>query len=226
MTFLELQNAVMNRLNLTSTDARTRIKAELNLRYREVQSSVSLAKTRYGTITFTTTSGVSNVTQSGVAKLLTVFDPITLDQPLNEVSLDQLRWLDPSESVQGIPTDYAIVKHINDSLTLKLYPQPVATATLTADALLAGTDMTADGDVPTIPTDYHDILVHGALYDELMKMEKMRPLAEQEEAKFQRRLSDLRYFIAKSAYLSRRPVDRVGEVVGFGRQVWPYANLA
>ncbi len=53
MTFVQLQNQVMNRLNLTSTDARTRIKVELNLRYREIQSGVNLSQTRRGITTFT-----------------------------------------------------------------------------------------------------------------------------------------------------------------------------
>ena len=214
----------MNRLNLTSTDARTRIKTELNLRYREVQSSVNMAPTRRGLITFPVSSGVPTTTQSGVAKVLSVYDPIYLLQPLVEISLNQLRMQDAPEIVVGVPYEYVIDNFENNIVTLRLFPVPSVTYDLSADALLAGIDMVSDSDEPAFPDDYHDVLVHGSLADELNKMEKYKA-ALVEDGAFQRRLSDLRYFIMKSAWMQGpRQTDRF---LGFGlsSRIWPFSNL-
>lgn len=222
MTFLQLQNAVMGRLNLTSAEARARVKARLNERYRQIQASLHLAPTRYGTITFTTASGDETVTASGVAKIFNVYDPTTLKRPLDETTLLQIRERDAGAEWVGTPQQYAISEHIDDVIVLELRPIPTATASLKSDALLAGTDMSGDGDVPTIPVDFHDALEYGAVADELDKVEKK--LADKFEAKFEKRLRELRYFIAKSAYLSQRQTDHEGAVLA-GYRMWPYSYL-
>jgi hypothetical protein len=214
----------MARLNLTSTEARTRIKAEINDRYREVASSVNMASTRRGVTTFTTVSGDNEVTQSGVAKVLSVFDPTYLRRPLGETTLNQIRMMDAPLLVVGIPYLYAVTDNNADLITLFLWPQPTAVNVLNADCLLAGTDMDSDSDEPAFPVDYHDVLVHGVMSDELMKMEKLRPLAQAAEGKFEKRLSELRYFIIKSAYLSLKQTDNYARF-GLSARVWPYANL-
>ncbi len=56
-------------------------------------------------------------------------------------------------------------------------------------------------DTPTFPEQFHDILVYGAMAIELDKMEKPDRQAAA-EARFQGRLSELRFFIATSAYLT------------------------
>ena len=225
MTFLQLQNQVMNRLNLTSTDARTRIKVELNLRYAEVQSSVNLDRTRRGTVNFVTASGQSLVTASGVAKVLAVFDPTILRSVLGEVTVNQIRIMDAPEAVVGTPYLYAINNHVNNVVTLRLFPQPTQVNTLVADALIEGTDMVEDSDEPAFPTDYHDILVLGVCSDELLKMDKAQPLAMKMEERFEKRLSELRYFLIKSAYLRLTQVDNYLQN-GLGSKTWPWANLA
>lgn len=208
MTFLQLQNRVMDRLNLTSAEARTRIKAELNDRYREVQSSVNLARTRRGVLTYNTTSGSANVTVSGVSKLLNVYDPTHLKRPLDETTLDAIRDLDASGVTTGPPRLYAQQIHRADEIVLLLWPKPTSASALKSDALIAGTDMAADDDEPSFPEDFHDVLVHGVMADELSKMEKQRPAADKAEAKFEKRLGELRYFIIKSGYLSTVQNDR------------------
>lgn len=224
MTFLQLQDAVMNSLNLTSTDARTRIKAELNLRYREVQSAVNLAQSRRGIAIFTTTSGETNVTQSGIAKVFSVFDPTNLQRPLGEISLQQLRQMDAPSLVKGNPYLYVVSGQTNDISTLSLFPQPQSTIVLQADVLKSGVDMVDDTDEPAFSVDFHDVLVHGVRYDELLKMEKLRPLAVESERKFQQRLSELRYFLAKSAYLHLKQTDQYARF-GLSARVWPYSNM-
>jgi hypothetical protein len=222
VTFLQLQSDVMSRVNYTSTDARALIKIWLNQRYREVVSSVNLARTRRGLVTFTTVSGNSYITATGIAKLLDLYDAVNLKRPLEEVTVDEIRAMDPASETTGHVTHFAIQKHVADSITLLVYPQPDSVYALTADALIAGTDMTADADIPTIPTDFHDILVHGAHADALNKLEKPR-LAEAAEKRFEKRVADLRYFIIKNAHLHQAPQDNT--VVAHGRRTWPYSNM-
>lgn len=225
MDYVTLQNRVLGRLNLTSTTARDRVKDEINTRLREIQSSVGMAQTRFGSVNFVTTSGSSTVTASGIAKLGTLYDPTILKAPLNETTVERIRALNPDGSVVGPVTDYAVEQIVDDSVTLLLYPVPTSAQTLKSDCLLAGVDLVADSDVPTIPVDFHDVIVRAVLYDELAKMEKMAPLALAELKNYTDRMGDLRLYLAKSAYLSRRSTDnRDGWL--FGGRFWPYSSLA
>ena len=93
MTFLQLQDAVMDRLNLTSTEARTRIKVHLNIRYRRVQTAINTARTRRAVHTWTTSSGQAVVSGSGIAKVFNLFGSGTGAALLPEVSFEQIRQL-------------------------------------------------------------------------------------------------------------------------------------
>lgn len=81
-----------------------------------------------------------------------------------------------------------------------------ATFTITFGGLLLYADghvtvATLNGsNTPDFPESFHDVLVFGAMADEYRKMEKLQ-FAQTAEADFERRLSDLRMWIAKSAYL-------------------------
>jgi hypothetical protein len=225
VTFLELQNDVMSRLNLTSSDARTRVKHELNTRYREVQTGVNLERTRRGEVSIVTVANNPLVTKTGVAKILSIFDPTHLKRPLREVSQNQIRLMDAAGQVVGIPDTYAINTHTNDTVVIRFTPVPDAIYTLKADCILAGTDMSADADEPSFPTDFHDILVRGVMSDELNKMEKQRPAADKEEAKFEKRLAELRYFMIKSRYLSLVTMDNYANL-GLSAKVWPYTSVS
>jgi hypothetical protein len=226
MTFKEMQDLVMGRLNLTSTDARTRIKAELNLRYREVQSSIGLQQTRRGIATFATASGVPTTTQSGIAKIFSVYDNTYLLRPLREITLNQLRMMDSAEVTVGTAQQYVADQINDDVIQLRLYPVPTVAYNLMSDVLLAGVDMVEDSDEPAFSKDFHDVLVHGVIYDELMKLEKFNPLAEVEEAKFEKRLADLRFFLAKSAWISGPKQTDTFLRWGLSARVWPYNSLA
>lgn len=207
MTFEELQDAVMTPLNLTSSEARARVKVWLNLRYREVQSSLNLARTRRGSTTISTVSGQDTVVVSGVAKLFGLYDDEVLHAPLVEEGLDEILTRQTSATVVAPPRLYAIDQHVNDDVVVRLYPTPDATRELLGDALLAGTDMEDDDDEPTIPVDFHDVLVHGAMADEYTKMDKARSAA-MKEAKFEKRLGELRLFLAKTAKRDQSPVPQ------------------
>lgn len=209
----------MARLNWTSTDARDLVKNYINERYRETCSSVGTEKTRRGNVTFATVIGNNLVTATGIAKLFALYDAVTFKRALQEATVDEIKRLDPAADTTGTPTHYAIYKHIDDEITLLLYPEPTAVANLTADALLAGTDMSADGDEPTIPVDFQDVLIHGAEADGRVKLEKPA-LALISERKFEKRLSELRFFLLSSANLARVPED--SGIRRRSRSSWPF----
>jgi hypothetical protein len=206
VNFRDLQQSVMSRLNYSSADARDLVKEWLNQRYREVTSSTNLSRTRRGVATMTTVVGNRLVSASGIAKVMGVVDPLILRRPLLEVTVEQIRAFDAAEQVVGAPTHYAILRHQNDTVTLTLFPTPTSVSNLAVDALLAGTDMVVDSDEPSFPVDFHDVLIHGAMADALTKLEKEK-LALKAEMKFEKRAAELRYFLMKSAYLSRTQRD-------------------
>lgn len=200
MTYKQVQDRVLDRLNLTSTDARTRIKNFINERYRNAVTSCSMQRVRMGNFSATTVSGATTVTVSG-AKPVTITMP-ALNRGLGERSLDQLRSYDPSGQWSGAPQFYAVTNFGAQNFTLQLMPKPDGAYVLNIDGYALGIDLTADADLPAFPEDFHDLLIFGVLADEYDHMGE-EDKALKQEAKFARRLADLRYFIAKSTYLHR-----------------------
>lgn len=209
MTFKELQDNVLNRLNLTTAEARTRVKVFLNERYRRLQTSIGLGRVRFVSSTFPTINGTYTYSPVGLIK------PLTLTLPaqnivLDERSMDQIRLLDPDNSTTGVPYFYVVQKFNAKTVTLYLWPKPDAIYTIAYDGIATGADMTADSDIPAVPEDFHDVIEFGAVADELMKMEKPS-LSQTMEVKADLRTRELRYFLAKSIYLS---------VVQGGNDLW------
>lgn len=223
MNLRELKKRVSDRLNLSSPDALLRIEAELNDRLREVTSGVNLAQARRGNFDFVTAAGSEFVTGVNCLKVLSLYDPTVLKRPLVEVSVDQIRRRDAGKQVSGVPEVWALYSADARSVTLMLWPKPDAIRTIKSDSILPGVELIEPDDEPAFVEDFHDILVHGVLADELMKKEKYRA-SDAEEQKFEKRLSELRYFYVKSAYLGLKQVDRLA--VGLRAKVWPYSNLA
>lgn len=200
MTFLNLQDRVMSRLNLTETAARNRIKTFINERYRRLSTSIGISTVRRSTITFNTVNGTYLYTPSTLIKTFTVIYTAG-SRVLDQMSLDLIRNIDPDLSQTGSPERFAVVKYGATTEQLHLHPTPDAVYAMTVDGMITGSDLTVDADVPAFPEDFHDALEFGALADELEKLEKYK-MAEKYERAFERRLEDLRYFIAKSAYLT------------------------
>jgi hypothetical protein len=213
----------MDMLNLSSPEARTRVKARINQRYREVQSTLNLARTRRSLGTMATVSGQATVTASGVAKIFGLYDGAVRHQALEEVAVQTMLQREAQLEEDGTPREYAIQTHINDVVVVRFYPRPNAVLTLDTDVLAAGTNMTDDEDEPSLPVDFHDVLVRGPLADELRKMGKFKE-AETEEDLFQRRLADLRYFLVKSAVLREQSRDAIVTTLPT-RRTWPYGNV-
>jgi hypothetical protein len=191
----------MARTNLTTTAARDRIKAYVNERLRRVATSTNVGRVRFGSVSINTVANVNTITSTGLVKIVTASIPAE-NQILDERTTDQLRSYDTDVSQNGVPRFFA-VKAVNaTTLTVQLYPEPDAIYAVVLEGILTGTDLSADADVPGLPEDFHDVLIFGALADELPHLQRTDEAAYYED-KFEKRLSDLKYYLAKSAYLRR-----------------------
>jgi hypothetical protein len=199
MTLNELVAYIADEQNLTSPDAKARIEREVNNRYRQVTSSIGLNTTRREELSKAATIGSRFITFTGAEKLENVFRKIgTKNKLLDEVSMDEMTDIGPRDEP---PTLYAVYSVTPTSVTLWMDCTPTTTFTLYAIGL--GDASTLSGTTsPAFPESFHDILIHGVSADEYRRKEK-KELAREAEQTFQNRLSDLRMFIAKSAYLEQ-----------------------
>lgn len=116
---------------------------------------------------------------------------------LGEQSFDTLRNLPVMSSSPA--QQYAIQAMGASTVTIFLGSIPSTVYILSADVEINLTDLSGSG-VPNFPADFHDLLIKGGLASELYKMEKY-DLSSVQEEKFEKRLGELRLFIAKSAYI-------------------------
>ena len=214
MTFVQMQDRVMGRLNLSSATARTRLKEFLNERYRNVATSIGLGSVRRATVTVSTVAAASSVSPIGLLKPITISIP-ALNRVLEERTMDQLRLMDTSGTWTGDPQYYAIKSVDASAIVLELRPIPDAVRTLSIDGIVRGVELFNDDDIPVLPEDFHDILIFGTLADEYDHFDKAE-FAARQETKFQSRLGELRYFLQKSAYLTR------GQGEGAARTWWQF----
>jgi hypothetical protein len=196
MTFNEIVADVMDRLNLTSADATTRIGRFVNHRYRWITSEVGLSTLSPAGATALTTIGSRFVSFIGLEKLYVVYDPATTPaRILEERTIDQMAHMpsgsDPAQC-------YAIYQTGANTVTVQL-------DTVAGSAYVLGAN--GDSDVPNLSgtntpafsEKFHDLLVYGAMAEELDKMEKY-DLAKKQEAMFTIRMGQFRYYLAKTAY--------------------------
>lgn len=218
MTFNELRTEVMDRLNLSSTDASTRIGRAINRKYRLVTSSIGMQLSRRTTISKVVTVSGSSVTFTNTEKVIEVSNRnVSPYKTLTELTLEELREQQPYTDSDS-PTQYAIKSHAADSVTIELNRIPETAYTLTADVHQAVADLSGTNE-PAFPESFHDILIEGVMSDELRKMEKPQ-LAQIAQNEYQRILSDLRMWIAKSNYFdvfqAKRAPTSTGTATGGG----------
>lgn len=201
MTFTEIVNEVGEKTGAATPKAWNRIGRYVNIRYRNLASSIGFSTVQRTTATAKSTIGSAyltfgNATQ-GVEKLMSVFDeaysPVRV---LVERTFDDLR---NSSSLTGPAMEYAIATSAAHTVTVLLNVTATSAYEYAADVLsnllaLRGLQE------PAFPEDYHDILLYGALADEYGKQEK-GDLEDKAEDKFEKRASELRLYFAKSAYL-------------------------
>lgn len=198
MTFTEIVDEVMSRLNLSSTEAETRISSAINQKYKEVTSSIGLDVTRRAQVQATVTLGVQELIFTGIEKVLTVIDKSTgQNRILQEITVDEMRGR--TIGTGSVVHEYAILKMDAHAVTILMDTVPQASFTLYADGYERASDLSGSQE-PAFPESYHGLLVESVMADELRKMEKLQHanFAREEATKL---LSDLRMFIARSAWL-------------------------
>ncbi len=206
MNFLALQDRLLDRLNLSSDEARDRIKTFINDRLRELQTSCNLGRIRRGTVYFLTTPSGSTTALTSVVKVFTI-TPSGSTPPLVEKTPNFFRRRTVS---YGQPALYAVPSFEYNGCTLEWSPVPDAAYPMQVEGLLPGTDLVEDDDVPAMPKDFTDALVFGCLADEYNHFDKA-DIAATWEAKYEKRKRDLRYFIQRSRYLTRVQGSRSSE---------------
>ena len=199
-TFTELKTEIKDRLSLTSTEADTRVGRILNQKYKEVTTSVGLVTTRRTTVSTLATTGQSTLTFTGIEKIINVVDrrdtnyKIIPEADIEELKEDQVFTL-------TFPSKYAVQSTTYTTVTILMNCVPVVASpfTLYADGW-ANMATLSGSNVPVFAESFHDILVWGVLADEYRRIMKL-DLALDAEKKYEKRLSELRLFIASSAYL-------------------------
>ncbi len=200
MTFDEIVSRVMGRMNLTSTSALARVGTSVNEAYKNLCTSMGMQQSAQTTTTGTTVVG-SNLLTFGpqpvkVQKLMSVFNQ-AYPKPnlLTEVDLAVLRNMIPGTDPAQ---NYCIYQSYADRVTVMLDSTASTAYVLSCDCIGIKAELNGS-DVPNFAEGYHDTLIYLAQAIEYDKMEKPE-LATKMEAKYDRRCSELRLFLAKSAY--------------------------
>ncbi len=206
MTFNEIQREVMDRMNLTSTDAASRVGREINEIYKRVTSSIGLITSRRVMIdvdldasAIDSTLPEFDVTPCEKILRITINFPDQTIRVLKELTYDDVTNLPAyTASASASPNFYAIKRMGPQTVTAVIDAYPTDPFTLHVEGYdLAST--LSDDQEPFMPEDFHDLIVEGVMSIELRKMEKPS-LAQISEQRYNERLSDLRMFISKSAY--------------------------
>src|SRR3990167_450186 len=199
MLFTELKTEIKERLNITSTASDTRIGRLINKEYREITSSIGLSTSRHTAVSQVASIGSREVIFTGVEKIETVWTENDDAKPtiLKPVLLAELRGLTVSASDN--PKVFAVKRIGSNSVTVWMDVTAETAFTLYADGTTEVSDLSGSNE-PAFPESFNDIIIEGVLKDEYQKLEKTT-LADRAEVRFQRRLSDLRMFIAKSNFL-------------------------
>lgn len=211
MTFDEIVDRVATRLNLTGTIALTRVGLFVNERFARLSSSVGLSNVSRTPVPLvvSTVIGTPLVTVTGLERIYSVSDPTaTPPRLLSEVTNNELKLMPPGTDP---PRAYAINQTGAGSVQIKLNCTPSSIYSLWVDGD-ADVSTLSGSMVPPFPAKYHDVLVYGAYASELEHMDKYDKAAVQ-EARWERMLSELRLYLASSAYLDihqgkNSPYDR------------------
>jgi hypothetical protein len=115
---------------------------------------------------------------ASVAKIRRIWDEANRRE-LQPMTMAQYRALAPQAitASTGLPT-FWIWESYSGTTTPKfdlfLYPTPSSVITLTADITSVLTALSADGDIPILPVDFHDLIFLGALEDEYRHLDDSR----------------------------------------------------
>jgi hypothetical protein len=132
MTFDDIVSDVKDRLNLTSTDATTRIGKAVNRKYKQVTTSVGLVTARRTEVQKNCTPGVRTLTFTGVEKIINVISKASgTNRILKEITYEEMEARSPQTS--DTPYYYAIANLASNTTTVFLDVSPVTAFTLYAE---------------------------------------------------------------------------------------------
>lgn len=218
MTLNELVEYAAEELSLPSPEAKSRLARELNARYKRVTSAIGMSPTRRTDGFEPATVGDRFVTFTDVEKLEAVYLLNgNVKTTLMELTNDEMRDLTPRDEP---PTQYSIYSMTPTTITIQLDCIPATAFNVYATALSDATTL-SNNDQPNFPESFHDVLIHGVRADEYRRKEKLA-LVKEAEQMYEQRLSDLKMFLAKSAYLDvyrgkHTPVEGWWDVYGVTR---------
>lgn len=207
MTFDEIVADVMAPLNLTSTEATARVGRMVNRYYKRVTTEIGIAPVarRVFAVEALTTIASEEVIFEMMENITRVYYIVDgVKQFLDEVTIDELRDADPPSG--DTPARWAKVALGANSDTIHLDQLAETEYTLYADGY-AMTDTLADDDEPAFPESFHDVLILGPLKDEYKKAKNL-DLAKDTRGEYEERLSALKYWAARTAYLKIRQGER------------------
>lgn len=192
MTLLEIETELARELNKNAatlnSDVKARFLAAINRHYRRLASLPGLQHLRDTTTTFPSVAGQAKYQIANVAKINRIWDSANR-RYLNPMSMAQYRTLEQDAvDNQGTPLFWIWGSYSGTSsptYDLYLWQTPSAVLTYTCDITSVLTPLSADADVPILPTDFHDLLFLGALVDEY------------------RHLDDSRWRVTEAAYVER-----------------------
>lgn len=181
MTFLEIKQELARETNKNASalDATSsaRFGSAINRHYRRLASLPGLQHLRDTTTTFDSAAGQALYQIEDVAKIKRIFDPENR-RYLEPMSMVQYRMHEQdADNMLGTPSFWIWRGQTGGStptFDLYLWPTPSAAITYTADITSVLTILSADGDVPILPGDFHDLLFLGALIDEYRHLDDPR----------------------------------------------------
>lgn len=195
MTFTQIVEDIMNRLNLSSDSAEIRVGRGVNRTYRKVTTAIGLQMSRRGTVQANVTMGVSTLVFPNTEKIIDVYNRSnTPYSKLEQVTLDELRDEMPYPASDN-PSRWAAHSHTADAVTIEFNRIPQTAFTLYADAHQVVADLSGVQE-PAFPESFHDVLIEGTMMDEYRKLEKPA-MAAMCQKEFEKLISDLKMWVAK-----------------------------
>jgi hypothetical protein len=202
VTYSEIIRHVADRFNVKGDEGLARIGTNVNMRHREIVSSLGISHVTKPTSATATTTISSRFLTFGpspvaVVKVLAVYNAALGVYPppvLGEITRDQMLH---ESLVSDPPTRYCVYAMGERTVTIQLNSIPGSAYVLTAD-VEGNTSQLSGALSPIFDEDYHDILVNMVMADELEKAEKYDK-AKDKLKQAAARMGDLRLQIAKSA---------------------------
>lgn len=196
MTFNEIVADVADRMNISSPTSIDRIGLHVNRRYRRLRTSLGMTDVARTTKPYAMVTGSASQVIHGLERVISVsdlaqtpvrlIDQVTFEEMLAVVSRTDraLQWAVEAVSARQVTLKFDTT--FAAATSMQIEGEPVAT-TLSDDL------------EPSFPESFHDILVFGAIADELRKMEKV-VLARDAETDYERVLSELRLKMATTSW--------------------------